>query len=83
MQREKLEGYLLVPAADGEVKFASQARARLSRHLNVLLPDWSSLQWAADKALTYRRAAELGIAVPEIYPVRSHADAADMPAIVP
>lgn len=83
VQREHLEGYLLIPAADADVKFASQAHARLSKHLNVLLPDWSSLQWAGDKARTYQRAAELGLAVPEIYPVRSLADAADMPMRFP
>lgn len=83
VRQEKLEGYLLIPAADADVKFASQDHARLSRLLNVLLPDWTSLQWAADKSQTYRRAAELGLAVPEIYPIRSHADAADMPMRFP
>ncbi|WP_119269069.1 carboxylate--amine ligase [Taklimakanibacter deserti] len=83
VRREKLEGYLLIPAADGDVKFVAQAHARLSRHLNVLLPDWSSLQWAGDKAQTYRRAAELGLAFPEVYPVRSLADAATMPMRFP
>lgn len=83
VQQEKLAGYLLIPAADADVKFAAQARARLSRQLNVLLPDWSRLQWAADKSRAYRRAAELGLAVPETYPVRSPADAAGMPMRFP
>ncbi|MGE0005899.1 MAG: ATP-grasp domain-containing protein [Parvibaculaceae bacterium] len=83
VRREKLEGYLLIPAADADVKFVAQAHARLSRCLDILLPDWSSLEWAADKARTYQRAAELGIAVPEIYPVRSPADAAGTPMRFP
>jgi len=83
VRHDKLEGYLLVPAADADVKFASQAQQRLSRHLNVLLPDWSSLQWAVDKAQAYRRAAELGLGFPEVYPVRSLADATDMPVLFP
>jgi D-aspartate ligase len=83
VRREKLEGYLLIPAADADVKFAAQQHERLSRHLAVLLPDWSSLQWAVDKALTYQRAAELGIAVPEVYPIRSSKDAAEMPMRFP
>jgi predicted ATP-grasp superfamily ATP-dependent carboligase len=83
VRKEKLEGYFLIPAADTDVKFAAQAHARLSKHLALLLPDWSSLQWAADKAKTYQRAAELGLAVPEIYPVRSEADAAHMPMRFP
>src|SRR4029078_2458561 len=83
VRQEKLEGYFLIPAADTDVKFAAQAHARLSKHLTLLLPDWSSLQWAADKVRTYQRAAELGLAVPEIYPVRSEADAACLPMRVP
>jgi D-aspartate ligase len=83
VRRQKLEGYLLIPAADADVKFAAQAHARLSRHLNVVLPDWSSLQSAVDKAQAYRRAAELGLAVPEVYPVHSLADAADTPMRFP
>lgn len=83
VRRENLEGYLLIPAADADVKFVAQAHARLSRHLDVLLPDWSSLQWAGDKAQTYRRAGELGLAFPEVYPVRSPADAAAMPMRFP
>lgn len=83
VRKEKLEGYLLVPAADADVKFVSQSRGRLSRQLNILLPDWSSLQWAADKSMTYRRAVELGLAVPEIYSIASPADAAAMPMRFP
>jgi predicted ATP-grasp superfamily ATP-dependent carboligase len=83
VRQEKLEGYFLIPAADTDVKFAAQAHARLSKHLTLLLPDWSSLQWAADKVRTYQRAAELGLAVPEIYPVRSEADAACLPMRFP
>lgn len=83
VRREKLEGYLLIPAADADVKFAAQQHERLSRHLTVLLPGWPSLQWAVDKALTYQRAAELGLAVPEVYPIRTPEDAARMPMRFP
>jgi predicted ATP-grasp superfamily ATP-dependent carboligase len=83
VRQEKLEGYLLIPAADADVKFAGQVHARLSKQLKLLLPDWSSLQWAADKSKTYQRAAELGLAVPDIYPVRSKRDAASMPMRFP
>lgn len=83
VRQERLDGYLLIPAADADVKFTSQAHARLSNGLNLLLPDWSSLQWSVDKAQAYERAAALGLAVPEIYPVRSPADAAHMPMQFP
>jgi predicted ATP-grasp superfamily ATP-dependent carboligase len=66
-----LEGYLLIPAADGDVKFAAQNRDRLSTLLTVLVPGWGALQWAGDKSLTYQRAAELGLGIPRIYPAGS------------
>lgn len=83
VRREKLEGYLLIPAADADVNFASKAHPRLSRLLNVLLPDWSALEPAVDKAQAYRRATELGLAVPEIYAIRCAADAATLPMRFP
>ena len=78
VRKEGLAGYLLIPAADPDVKFAAQHRERLERHLRVLLPAWSSLRWAAEKRLCYQRGSELGIAVPRIHPVRHMADALTM-----
>lgn len=71
-----LQGYLLIPAADAEVKFVSQELARLSETLTVLLPGWDQLQWACDKALSYERATELGLGVPTIYPIDGNPEAA-------
>jgi D-aspartate ligase len=71
-----LAGYLLIAAADGDVRFVAEAHERLSRTFSVLLPQWEALRWACDKALAYRRAAELGLAVPRIYRIASLADAA-------
>lgn len=75
-----LEGYLLVPAADADVKFAAQNKAALSSMLTVMLPDWEALQWACDKALSYERAEALGIGIPRVYKVGANprADAAGM-----
>ncbi|GLQ12212.1 hypothetical protein GCM10007913_41450 [Devosia yakushimensis] len=69
VREHSLENYLLVPAADADVKLVAQEHARLSAMLQVALPDWAQLQWACDKALTYQRATELGIAVPRIYTI--------------
>lgn len=70
-----LAGYLLIPAADTDVRFVSEAHERLSRSFSVLLPGWETLRWACDKGLAYQRAADLGIAVPRIYKIGSLADA--------
>jgi predicted ATP-grasp superfamily ATP-dependent carboligase len=79
-QEHDLAGYLLIPAADGDVRFVAEAHARLSRTFSVLLPDWSSLRYAVDKGLAYQRARELGLSVPRIYPIasRAEAEAADL-----
>jgi D-aspartate ligase len=70
-----LQGAILIPAADADVRFVSEAYERLSRLFDVLLPSWDQLRFACDKALAYRRASELGIAVPRIYDIGSLADA--------
>lgn len=69
VRKNSLENYLLIPAADADVKLVAQEHERLSAMLQVMLPGWDQLQWACDKALTYQRAAELGIAVPRVYVV--------------
>jgi len=62
-----LEGWVLIPAADGDVRFASRNHAALSRAFHVLVPEWLALEIACDKGLAYRRAMELGLAVPTIH----------------
>jgi len=76
VRREGLQGYLLVPAADADVKFAAQNRTALSALLTVMLPDWEALQWAGDKALSYERATALGIDIPRVYAVGADPQAA-------
>lgn len=78
-----LEGYLLVPAADADVKFAAQNKATLSKLLTVMLPDWEALQWACDKAMSYQRAAELGIAIPPTYSIGPDVRAATKDIVFP
>ncbi|UXN74423.1 hypothetical protein N8D56_04495 [Devosia sp. A8/3-2] len=69
VRKNSLENYLLIPAADADVKLVAREHERLSAMLQVMLPGWDQLQWACDKALTYQRAAEVGIAVPRVYVV--------------
>lgn len=71
-----LQDFLLVPAADADVRFVAMAHDRLSNTFSVMLPDWDHLQWACDKGLAYRRAEELGLAIPRLYEIASLDDAA-------
>lgn len=66
-----LEGAILVPASDPEVKFVAQSVAALSGTFRILLPDWERLRWLCDKPLLYRRAAELGISFARTYEIAS------------
>ncbi len=65
--RHGLSGFLLVPAADADVRLVSQSVDALSAAYRVILPDWERLKWVCEKPLLYRRAAELGVDFPPTY----------------
>ena len=74
-RKHDLQGFMLVPCADAEVRMVAEARALLSQVFTVMLPDWEQLRWAGDKGMAYQRATELGLAVPETFPITSYAEA--------
>jgi D-aspartate ligase len=71
-----LEGFVLIPGGDAEVRLVSQAIDRLSGVFDVVLPPWEQLKWVCEKPLLYRRARELGLAVPLTYELASLEQAA-------
>jgi len=66
-ERHGLDDFLLVPAADADIQFISENKALLGQHFRIVLPNWEDLRTLVDKALLYRRADEVGIAVPKTY----------------
>ncbi|PBC24784.1 ATP-grasp domain-containing protein [Mesorhizobium sp. WSM4311] len=66
-----LGGFLLIAGGDPEVRFVSQSIDRLSAAFDVVLPPWEQLKWVCEKPLLYRRAGELGLAVPLTYAISS------------
>lgn len=75
-RRHRLEGYVLIPGGDAEVRLVAQQRAKLESVYKVTTPDWETARWTLDKRLTYERAAALGIDHPwSLYP-RGAADIA-------
>lgn len=66
-----LAGSLLVAGGDAEVQMVSRSLDALSAVYRVSLPAWEQLQWVCEKPLLYRRAAELGLAVPQTYALAS------------
>ncbi|UVK45820.1 ATP-grasp domain-containing protein [Mesorhizobium sp. AR07] len=71
-----LEGFLLIPGGDPEVRLVSQSIDQLSAAFDVLLPPWQQLKWVCDKPLLYRRARELALAIPLTYEFTSLEQAA-------
>lgn len=70
-----LAGSLLVAGGDAEVRMVSCSMGALSAVYRVSLPAWDQLQWVCEKPLLYRRAAELGLAVPLTYAFASMEEA--------
>ncbi|WP_378942204.1 ATP-grasp domain-containing protein [Mesorhizobium sp. ANAO-SY3R2] len=62
-----LDGFLLIPAGDAEVRFVSEKIDQLSAGFKVVLPAWDCLKWVCEKPLLYRRAAELQLDIPPTY----------------
>ena len=60
---------MLFPAGDAEVRLVSHNHHELARYFRLTTPPWEQTKWAADKHLTYQRAAELGIAHPRTYEI--------------
>lgn len=75
-REHSLEGSLLFPSADPEVRLVSQARDSLASLFDVMVPGWDSLRWACDKSLAYRQARDIGLGVPRVYERASLADPA-------
>jgi predicted ATP-grasp superfamily ATP-dependent carboligase len=71
-----LSGFLLIAGGDPEVRFVSQSIDELSAVFDVVLPPWEQLKWVCEKPLLYRRARELGLAVPLTYEITSLKQAA-------
>jgi predicted ATP-grasp superfamily ATP-dependent carboligase len=81
--RWKLNGWVLIPGADPELRLLSQNYQVLSQVFHIAAPTWSVAQWAHDKRLTEQHARAVGIAAPRsIYPANA-AQLADWPCTFP
>ena len=62
--RHGLKRWVLFATGDEDMRVIAQNHALLASHFRVVTASWDITQWAYDKRLTYRRAAELGIDYP-------------------
>jgi D-aspartate ligase len=56
--RHNLDGWVLFPTSDESAALLSKFHVALSSRYRVSTPTWDILQWAYDKRLTYRLAAQ-------------------------
>jgi D-aspartate ligase len=82
--RHNLDGWVLFPTSDESAALLSKFHVALSCRYRVSTPTWDILQWAYDKRLTYRLAAQEKVEHPvTIYPAsESDLDACAFPAIL-
>ena len=82
-RKHHLEGWVLFPGGDAEANCISQNHDRLSEVFRVTTPPWETVQWAADKRLTYECAARVGIGYPMSYYPADRDAAAEVPCRFP
>jgi len=77
--RRQLDGWVLFPTGDETAAFLARHHTELQTRYRLTTPPWDVLQWAYDKRLTYRLAADIGIDYPRTYyPAnRDHLNQAD------
>lgn len=73
-----LNGWVLIPAGDDEVRLIARNHARLSAAFRLTTPAWDTVRFADDKTLTYQLAEQNGIAVPRSYHPRNLDDVTDL-----
>ncbi|MBR1223086.1 ATP-grasp domain-containing protein [Bradyrhizobium sp. U87765 SZCCT0131] len=67
----RLQGWLLIPCADGDVKCVAENLALLRGVFRIISADWQALQQVCDKQRLAATALEAGVACPRNYVIRS------------
>lgn len=75
-KKHELNGWALFPGSDLEAEMIARNHARLAERYLLTTAPWDVLQWACDKRLICRRAAELGVDQPPSYNPRTLDEAA-------
>jgi len=73
-RRHRLDGWVLFPVSDDYVEAVSENYDALSAMYRLATPPTSITRFALDKRLTYKKAAELGIAAPRTWTTDRPAD---------
>ena len=75
--------WLLLPCGDSEVKLVASAHQLLRGSFRLLSSEWDRLSALCDKQMLAASAANVGVAVPKNYRVRSASEAASVDIVFP
>jgi len=81
-QMHKLDGWVILPAADFEVQLVAEARDALAARFFPLGMDWQALSVLNEKARLYALAESLGLDYPRVYPCNASPAALTYPVVV-
>ncbi len=81
--RRSFGGWVIFPTGDETAALVGRNHPRLAERFRLSTPPWSVLQWAYDKRLTYRLAAQLGIDHPWTHQPVSRDDVAALDCAFP
>lgn len=73
-RENELKDWVIFPDSDKSAALVSRHSHVLSEYYRLTSSDWDVLQWAFDKHLTYKLAAELGIDYPKTFYPASRSD---------
>jgi predicted ATP-grasp superfamily ATP-dependent carboligase len=65
--RYQIDGWVVFPTDDETAAFLARHHAELAKRFRLTTPPWEVLQWAYDKRLTYRLAADVGVDSPQTH----------------
>jgi predicted ATP-grasp superfamily ATP-dependent carboligase len=65
--RYHIDGWSVFPTGDETAAFLARHHAELTKRFRLTTPPWDVLQWAYDKRLTYRLAADVGVHYPQTH----------------
>lgn len=82
-RRFQLQDWILFPTRDETVAAFSRNRDLLAEFYKVTTGEWSSVEWAWDKAKTYELAGKLGIPCPQTFVANSADDLQSLYARLP
>jgi D-aspartate ligase len=82
-EREKVKGWVLVPAQDDALELVARNWERMSQAYRLVTQPWDALQWAHDKRLLNQVADQVGVSHPRTWYPGSEDELRQMNVVFP